>query len=64
VAVVLMPPADQAGAPRVGPVLDALGRLGHGPWWPPLDELIDTARRFFAGGLTGAPASVTRPRSA
>ncbi len=63
VAVVLMPRADQAGAPRAGPVLDALRRLEHGPWWPPLDELIDTARRFFAGGLTGAAASVTPPRS-
>jgi hypothetical protein len=32
-------------------VLDALGSLQHGPWWPPLDELLDTARRFYAGGL-------------
>lgn len=33
-------------------VLDALRSLEHGPWWPPLDELIDAARRFYAGGLT------------
>jgi hypothetical protein len=26
--------------------------LEHGPWWPPLDELIDIARHFYAGGLT------------
>ncbi len=32
-------------------VLDALRSLGHGPWWPPLDELLDSARRFYAGGL-------------
>jgi hypothetical protein len=32
-------------------VLDALRSLEHGPWWPPLDELIDVARRFYAGGL-------------
>jgi hypothetical protein len=32
-------------------VLDALRSLDHGPWWPPLDELIDAARRFYAGGL-------------
>ncbi len=33
-------------------VLAALRSLEHGPWWPPLDELIDAARRFYAGGLT------------
>ena len=32
-------------------LLDTLRSLEHGPWWPPLDELIDTARRFYAGGL-------------
>jgi hypothetical protein len=32
-------------------VLDALRSLPHGPWWPPLDELIGVARHFYAGGL-------------
>jgi hypothetical protein len=32
-------------------VLQALRALRHGPWWPPLDELLDRARRFFAGSL-------------
>jgi hypothetical protein len=32
-------------------VLDALRSLEHGPWWPPLDELLDVARGFYAGGL-------------
>jgi hypothetical protein len=32
-------------------VLDALRSLEHGPWWPPLDELLDAARHFNAGGL-------------
>jgi hypothetical protein len=32
-------------------LLDTLRSLGHGPWWPPLDELLDGARRFYAGGL-------------
>jgi hypothetical protein len=32
-------------------LLDALRSLAHGPWWPPLDELIDAARSFYAGGL-------------
>jgi hypothetical protein len=32
-------------------VLDRLSSLQYGPWWPPLDELLDTARHFYAGGL-------------
>ena len=32
-------------------ILDTLRSLEHGPWWPPLDELIDAARHFYAGGL-------------
>ena len=36
---------------QVAGLLDALSSLEYGPWWPPLDELLDTARRFYAGGL-------------
>jgi hypothetical protein len=32
-------------------LVDALRSLPHGPWWPPLDELLDAARKFYAGGL-------------
>jgi hypothetical protein len=32
-------------------LLDTLRSLDHGPWWPPLDELLDAARHFYAGGL-------------
>jgi len=32
-------------------LLDTLRSLPHGPWWPPLDELLDGARHFYAGGL-------------
>ena len=39
------------GPGQAGHVLDALRSLPHGPWWPPLDELIEAARRFYAGGL-------------
>ena len=39
------------GPGQIARVLDALRSLEHGPWWPPLDELIGVARRFFAGGL-------------
>ena len=44
--------AGLAGSPGWGArVLDTLRSLEHGPWWPPLDELIGAARHFYAGGL-------------
>ena len=39
-------PAQQA----VG-VLQALGSLPYGPWWPGLDEVIEAARTFYPGRL-------------
>jgi hypothetical protein len=39
------------GPARPARLLDSLRSLQHGPWWPPLDELLDAARRFYAGGL-------------
>jgi hypothetical protein len=49
VAVAVAAAGDGAAvAPRL---LDALRSLEHGPWWPPLDELLDAARGFYAGGL-------------
>jgi hypothetical protein len=45
-------------------VLDALGSLQHAPWWPPLDELLDTVRRFYAGSLAESqPAPPSRSMS-
>jgi hypothetical protein len=47
--VVLVPatePAQQAAG-----VLHALGSLRHGPWWPGLDRVIETARRFYPASL-------------
>ena len=41
-------PAQQAAG-----VLAALGSLRHGPWWPGLDEVIETARTFYPGRLAG-----------
>lgn len=35
-------------------VLGALRRLGQGPWWPPLDELVEAAPRYL-------PAAVATP---
>ena len=44
-------PAQQA----VG-VLQALGSLPYGPWWPGLDEVIDAARTFYPGQLASRAA--------
>ncbi len=47
--VVLVPatePAQQAAG-----ALHALGSLRHGPWWPALDQVIETARRFYPASL-------------
>jgi hypothetical protein len=44
--------AESAG--QAGQLLDTLRSLEHGPWWPPLDELLDAARNFYAGGLAEA----------
>jgi hypothetical protein len=38
-------------------LLDALRSLEHGPWWPPLDELLDSARHFYAGALNVSAGS-------
>ena len=52
-------PAEQA----VG-VLQALGSLRHGPWWPGLDQLIDTARNFYPGQLAEAAGVLSSPHPA
>jgi hypothetical protein len=46
------PAAESSPAAQAASLLDTLRGLEHGPWWPPLDELIDAARHFYAGGLT------------
>jgi hypothetical protein len=45
-------PAQQA----VG-VLQTLGSLPYGPWWPGLDEVIEAARTFYPGQLAGGAAA-------
>ena len=45
-------PAQQA----VG-VLQAMGSLRHGPWWPGLDAVIETARTFYPDRLAEGAAS-------
>jgi hypothetical protein len=43
--------ADPDGPDVTASLLDTLRSLQHGPWWPQLDELLETARQFHAGGL-------------
>ena len=39
------------GPGQTARVLDTLRSLPHGPWWPPLDDLIEAARHFYEGAL-------------
>jgi hypothetical protein len=41
-------------------IIRALRELEHGPWWPPLDELLDAARRFYPGIHSGGGMSAMR----
>jgi hypothetical protein len=59
VATVADSPAAQAARLR-----DTLRSLEHGPWWPPLDELLDTARRFYPGSLAQTQPAVVPPGGA
>jgi hypothetical protein len=45
-------PARQAAG-----VLQALGSLPYGPWWPGLDEVIEAARTFYPGQLAEGTAA-------
>jgi hypothetical protein len=45
-------PAQQAAG-----VLQALGSLPYGPWWPGLDEVIEAARTFYPGQLAAGTAA-------
>jgi hypothetical protein len=42
--------ADGAGH-AAAPVTRAIRSLPHGPWWPPLDEVLAAARSFYPGDL-------------
>jgi hypothetical protein len=50
--VVATEPAQQAAG-----VLQALGSLRHGPWWPGLDEVIEAARTFYPDSLAEGTAA-------
>src|SRR5262249_485106 len=56
--------AGAAGSPGQGArLLDTLRSLEHGPWWPPLGELVDAARHFYAGGLAETQPPPAQPAS-
>jgi hypothetical protein len=62
-AVPATEPAQQAAE-----VLHALGTLSAGPWWPGLDDIIETARGFYPGTLveksqTAIGANLSGPAS-
>jgi hypothetical protein len=52
-------PAEQAAG-----LLSALGALRHGRWWPPLEEVIDAARRFYPGALAESGSALAAGSSA
>ena len=54
VAVAGVAGADAAAQASL--LLDTLRSLEHGPWWPPLDELLDAVRHFYAGALAESAA--------
>jgi hypothetical protein len=49
--------ATEPRAQAVG-VLQALGSLRHGPWWPGLDDVIEKARGFYPDSLAEPNAAL------
>ena len=49
------------GPERAARVLQTLGSLRPGPWWPPLDELLEISRRFYPGSLAEGNAALSAP---
>lgn len=47
--VVAVAPAASGVRETAARVAHALGALPQGPWWPPLDDLVESARTFFPG---------------
>jgi hypothetical protein len=47
--VVAVAPAASGARETAARVAHALGSLPQGPWWPPLDDLVASARTFFPG---------------
>jgi hypothetical protein len=48
-------------AEQAAGILTTLGSLRHGPWWPPLPEVIDSARGFYPGSLAETPDGASVP---
>jgi len=56
--VVLVPATEPAQ--RAEGMLHALGSLRHGPWWPGLDQVLETARRFYPASLADETAALAQ----
>jgi hypothetical protein len=41
--------------------LQALAQLGQGPWWPPVDRLMESIRSFFPGRLAAGTDEASEP---
>ena len=41
-------------------MLHALGSLRHGPWWPGLDQVLETGRRFYPASLADETAALAQ----
>lgn len=52
------------GPEQAARIRQALRSLRHGPWWPPLPEIIEAARGFYAGGLVPAADQPAPPGTA
>lgn len=48
---------------RAARIIETLRSLEHGPWWPPLDDLLDATRNFYAGSLAGTEFKVPHIQS-
>jgi hypothetical protein len=53
--------AASEAAEQAAGMQDALASLRHGRWWPPLPEVIDSARGFYPGSLADAPDGAPVP---
>jgi hypothetical protein len=48
-------------AEQAAGILTTLGSLRHGRWWPPLPDVIGSARGFYPGSLAETPEGTSVP---
>ena len=57
----VVPVPEEEPAQQAAGILHALGSLRHGPWWPGLDGVIETARRFYPESLAEDNVTLAGP---